>query len=71
MIVCICNNISDRQINKAIAEGMLNLEVLKRELGVSTTCGSCAEFIRQMLHTAQLEKFNQKSIETASNMSNP
>ena len=42
MYVCLCNEVTDRQIRDAVARGARRLEDLSRELGVATGCGSCA-----------------------------
>ncbi|NRR31032.1 (2Fe-2S)-binding protein [Oxalobacteraceae bacterium] len=41
MIVCVCNNISDREIRQAVDLGLSSMEELKRDLGVATCCGKC------------------------------
>lgn len=43
MIVCVCRQVSDRQIRQAVANGAESLECLQFELGVATQCGRCAE----------------------------
>lgn len=57
MIVCVCNNISDREIRQAVELGLTTMEELRRDLGVSTCCGqcfSCAEdILNQHLANAQ------------------
>ena len=42
MIVCICNAISDSQIEDAVDQGHASLEAVRDELGVANTCGTCA-----------------------------
>ncbi len=49
MIVCICNNISDRDIRKAVAAGMSTMRELRQNLGVATCCGKCDPCARQVL----------------------
>lgn len=43
MYVCVCNAISDRQIQETVAAGATCLGDLKDQLGVATCCGCCAE----------------------------
>lgn len=50
MIVCVCNNISDREIREAIALGIDSMPELYRELGVGTCCGKCVSYAREVLH---------------------
>lgn len=49
MIVCVCNNISDREIRQAVDLGLSSMDELRRDLGVSTCCGQCADCALQVL----------------------
>ncbi len=49
MYVCICNAISDRQIQETVAAGATSLGDLKDQLGVATCCGCCAELASSYL----------------------
>jgi bacterioferritin-associated ferredoxin len=49
MIVCVCNNISDREIRQAIDLGLTSMDELSRDLGVSTCCGQCATYAEEVL----------------------
>ncbi len=49
MIVCICNNVSDRDIRKAVDAGMHTMRELRQNLGVATCCGKCNACARQVL----------------------
>lgn len=50
MIVCVCNNISDREIRQAVDMGISSMPELYRELGVGTCCGKCVSYAREVLH---------------------
>jgi bacterioferritin-associated ferredoxin len=50
MIVCVCNNISDREIRQAVDLGLSTMAELRRDLGVATCCGKCASCARQVLN---------------------
>jgi bacterioferritin-associated ferredoxin len=50
MIVCVCNNISDREIREAVALGISSMADLYKELGVGTCCGKCVSYAREVLH---------------------
>jgi bacterioferritin-associated ferredoxin len=52
MFICVCNGITDRQVEEAIDAGARSLEDLSATLGVATGCGSCAAFTRQLLNRA-------------------
>ena len=41
MYVCICNNVTERDIEDAVRSGARSLECLERRLAVSTCCGQC------------------------------
>jgi bacterioferritin-associated ferredoxin len=51
MIVCVCNNISDREIRQAVDLGISSMAELHRELGVGTCCGKCVIYAREVLNT--------------------
>jgi bacterioferritin-associated ferredoxin len=50
MIVCVCNNISDREIRQAVDVGISSMPELHRELGVGTCCGKCVSYAREVLN---------------------
>lgn len=50
MIVCLCNNISDREIRQAIELGLTTMDELRRDLGVSTCCGQCMPCAEDILN---------------------
>ncbi|MYN43520.1 2Fe-2S ferredoxin [Pseudoduganella sp. FT93W] len=50
MIVCVCNNISDREIRMAIELGSDSVEALQRDLGVATCCGQCFDYASELLN---------------------
>ncbi|MFA9461926.1 (2Fe-2S)-binding protein [Thiohalorhabdus sp. Cl-TMA] len=52
MYVCICKEVTERQIHRAVAEGARDLDHLQEWLGVSTGCGTCAEFAAECLQEA-------------------
>ena len=41
MIVCVCHNVSDKKIRKAVNEGLTTMPELRAELKVGTCCGKC------------------------------
>jgi bacterioferritin-associated ferredoxin len=52
MIVCVCNNISDREIRQAVDLGITSIAALREELGLGTDCGKCISYAREVLHEA-------------------
>lgn len=49
MYICICNAISERQVQEAVAQGASELSDLQASLGVATCCGHCAEVATEYL----------------------
>ncbi len=49
MYVCICNAVTDRQIQETVAAGALSLTDLKDRLGVASCCGCCADLASSFL----------------------
>jgi len=60
MYVCICNNVTQTDIKKAVENGARTLECLARRLGVSTCCGQCQFYAFACLESA-LEVVEQTS----------
>ncbi|MFA9215950.1 MAG: bacterioferritin-associated ferredoxin [Sphingomonadaceae bacterium] len=50
MIVCVCNNISDREVRQAIELGITSMDQLRSDLGVATCCGQCFDYAEQLLN---------------------
>lgn len=50
MIVCVCNNISDREIRQAVDLGLNSMAELRRDLGVATCCGKCHSCAKEVLN---------------------
>ena len=51
MIVCVCNNISDREIRQAVELGITSMDELSRDLGVAPCCGQRADYAEMVLAT--------------------
>ena len=49
MYVCLCNNVTDRAIREAAADGVHTLSELQRRTGCAGTCGSCADLAEEVL----------------------
>jgi bacterioferritin-associated ferredoxin len=49
MIVCICENVSDRKIRQAVDAGVTTMPQLRDQLGVGTCCGKCHPHAKQVL----------------------
>lgn len=49
MIVCICNNVSDKAIRKAVDAGVTSMTQLRTQLEIGTCCGKCNSCARTIL----------------------
>lgn len=49
MFICICNAITERQVQAAVAQGASSLTDLQGQLGVASCCGCCAETASEYL----------------------
>ena len=49
MYICVCNAISERQLQEAIDGGARDLSALQADLGVASCCGQCAEIATEYL----------------------
>lgn len=49
MIVCVCNNVSDRKIRQAVESGVTSMSQLRDELEVGTCCGKCHSCAKRVL----------------------
>ncbi len=53
MYVCICRQVTDRDIHQAVAQGACHMRDLREQLGVSAQCGKCAGCARDVLNEAR------------------
>lgn len=49
MVICVCQNVSEKDIAKAVAGGCRSFAALQETLEVSTCCGLCECAARQTL----------------------
>lgn len=52
MYVCLCNNVTERDIEAAVRAGARTLDCLASKLAVSTCCGQCQCFADECLQNA-------------------
>lgn len=53
MYVCICQQVTDRDIHDAVAQGAYRMRDLRAQLGVSAQCGKCADCAHALLKEAR------------------
>ena len=56
MYICICHEVTDRHIRKAVSEGAATLRDLRTGLGVASQCGKCGVHARIALQQALAER---------------
>ena len=49
MYICVCRAVTDKDIEKAIAEGATTVRELREKLKVTESCGSCLESVRELV----------------------
>lgn len=66
MIVCVCNNISDREIRQAVDLGLSSMAELRETLGVATCCGKCDSYAEEVLsaHVERTTRITELSFHT-------
>ncbi|CAC9536443.1 hypothetical protein BHECKSOX_1529 [Bathymodiolus heckerae thiotrophic gill symbiont] len=50
MYICICNAVTDRDIQTAIDNGACSMNDLSKQLKVGTCCGRCKDCAKKMLN---------------------
>tara|TARA_S200000501_G_C20740766_1_gene707210 strand:- start:216 stop:422 length:207 start_codon:yes stop_codon:yes gene_type:complete len=60
MIVCVCNNVSDKAINIALESGDMTLQDLKNSLKIGSCCGKCVTYTKSLIR--KNKKSNSVSI---------
>ena len=49
MYICVCNAVNDRQIKKALDEGISSIRDLRAHFGFESCCGKCTCYMRDQL----------------------
>ena len=49
MYVCICRQITDKQIRQRCEEGVATFSELRAELGLASDCGRCGRYAREII----------------------
>ena len=52
MYICLCHAVRTVEINDAVAAGHRDLEAIAKELGVATSCGTCARHAQAIIDSA-------------------
>ncbi|MFM7483432.1 MAG: (2Fe-2S)-binding protein [Burkholderiaceae bacterium] len=63
MIVCVCHNVSDKAIRRALDAGAKSMEDIRLQLNVASCCGKCSEFastlVRAHIEDTQLTELRR------------
>jgi len=63
MYVCICKGVTDHQIRSAVEkDGAVTLRAVRNKLGMSTQCGKCAKFAKEVFEQSVAERGDQKDL---------
>jgi len=62
MYVCVCNAVTDSDIDAAVDNGVRNFKQLRKVTGCSSTCGRCKELAVEVLEQALTHKMEAKSL---------
>lgn len=52
MIVCLCNRVSDRDIDQAVRSGIHSFDLLRDDTRVASCCGRCHDCAREVFDAA-------------------
>jgi len=61
-IVCHCEGVRDRTIQRAIRRGATTLEDIQTECGAAARCGGCEPTVRAMLTDRRYDDFMYESV---------
>jgi bacterioferritin-associated ferredoxin len=56
-IICHCNAVRERTIEKAIRRGAMTIEDIQAECGATARCGGCEPVVRSMLAERRCDDF--------------
>ena len=50
MYVCICHQVTDKEIQSAVRAGCCTLKDLQKKTGLGTQCGSCCQLASEVMN---------------------
>lgn len=59
MFVCVCNAVTDKDIQCAVSDGAESMRDLRQQLSVGSQCGKCVRFASIILDEALQAKANR------------
>lgn len=56
MYVCICRNVTERQVREAVVQhGVCNLRTLRKRMDACSQCGKCAPDVKNLIQDTVAE----------------
>ena len=52
MFVCICNQVTDKEIYRAVEQGISSFESISSELNIGSCCGKCKSCAKKVMREA-------------------
>ncbi|KZY34238.1 MULTISPECIES: (2Fe-2S)-binding protein [unclassified Oleiphilus] len=65
MLVCVCNGISDKDIDSAIHEGATECKVIRDSLGIGKCCGQCTTYAKDLISEKMTSMQNTAAMQLA------
>lgn len=69
MYICICKQITDKQIQEVICNGSATIAEIREKLGASSECGSCIDCLDEMITEYKVLASSIKKIQSAQSAS--
>lgn len=60
MIICICNNVTENDIEQAIDNGAMSMAQISRKTELGTGCGGCLQNAKAILEGRLAELISQR-----------
>jgi bacterioferritin-associated ferredoxin len=65
MLVCVCNGVSDKDIDSAIHEGATECREIRSSLGIGNCCGQCTSYAKDLISEKMTDMQNAASAQFA------
>lgn len=65
MYVCVCNRVTDKEIQRAVEIGHDSLDALCSELRVGSCCGRCKDCALRLIHSVTGEQTGMAEVQCA------
>jgi len=50
MYICICKNVTEKQVSNAVSDGACSMKEVCSQLGIATGCGKCGSHAREVFN---------------------